>query len=169
MQIEQTLIVGVISAVAVWAYVRWRSPRPEYPPLETSPDDPLMIAALDKARGSLDRFMTLARAPHDNALVKLRFVSNSQQVEHLWAELVQVLSDDALEVRLVTPPVTHTGHLDRLWRCKLDDLEDWQVRDAEGKIHGGYSQRAMFAIARREGVQLPKGLLEQEAIYRDIE
>ena len=167
MPVEQVLIVGVVSAVAVWAYVRWRSPRPEYPPLETSPDDPLLIEAMAKARGSLDRFWALARAPHDHALVKLRFVSSSQQVEHLWAELVQVVSDDELEVRLVTPPVTHSGHLDRLWRCKRDDLEDWQVRDKDQKFHGGYSQRAMFAIARRDGVKLPEGLLEQEAIYRD--
>ena len=161
------VIVPLLLLVAVWAYVRWRSPRPDFPPLPTSPDDPLLAEAVRKARGSLGEFLSLARAEHDGALVKLRFVSNSQQVEHLWAELVQVVSDDELEVRLVTPPVTHTGHLDRLWRCKLDDIEDWQVCDAKKKVHGGYSQRAMFAIARRQGVKLPKRLLQQEAIYRD--
>jgi len=99
-------------------------------------------------------------------LPKLRFVSNSDQVEHLWAEVLEVLSDEELGVRLVTPPVTHSGPLDRLYRCDIEDIEDWQVRDAQGKVHGGFSQRAMFAIARRDGVKLPRKLLEQEHEYR---
>jgi len=42
------------------------------------------------------------------------------------------------------------------------------VRDADGRIHGGYSQRAMYAIARRDGVKLPKALLRHEAECADI-
>ena len=100
-------------------------------------------------------------------MVKLYFVSNSNQVEHLWAEVLEVIDDRQLGVRLVTPPVTHSGHLDRLYRCNLDDIEDWQVRDVGGKVHGGFSQRAMFAVARRDGVKLPKKLLQLEKEYGD--
>ena len=95
----------------------------------------------------------------------MRFVSSSNGVEHLWAEVLEVLGDNELGVRLITPPVTHAGQLDRLWRCSYEDVEDWQVRDAAGRVHGGCSQRAMFAIARREGVKLPKKLIEQEKEY----
>jgi uncharacterized protein YegJ (DUF2314 family) len=94
-------------------------------------------------------------------------VTNSDQVEHLWAEVVEVLSDDELKVRLVTPPVTHSGELDRLYTCKVPDIEDWQVRNAGGQIRGGFTQRAMFAIAHRDGVKLPKKLLELEREYAD--
>ncbi len=99
--------------------------------------------------------------------VLLRFVSSSDQVEHLWAEVLEVLGDAELGVRLVTPPVTHAGPLDRLHRCTLYDVEDWQVRDTSGKIHGGFTQRAMFAIARRDGARLPKKLVEHEREYAD--
>lgn len=161
------LLIAALLIVILWLYRRMVSPRPEFPPLQTRPDDPLLMEAESKARASLDTFLALARAPHDGALVKLRFVSSSEQVEHLWAELVKVLSDTELEVRLVTPPVTHTGRLDRLHTCTLDDIEDWHVRDPSGRMHGGFTQRAMFAIARRDGVSLPKKLLEQEKLYGD--
>lgn len=167
MHINPALVYGGIAGIAVWLYMRWRSPQPEFPPLNTSPDDPLMIAALEKARASLGQFIGLVRQSTDGALVKLRFVSNSNQVEHLWAEVLEVVSENEVGVRLVTPPVTHSGHLDRLYRCILQDVEDWQVRDSEGKLHGGFSQRAMFAIARRDGIKLPKKLLKVEAEYTD--
>jgi uncharacterized protein YegJ (DUF2314 family) len=165
MRIDPGVIVAVILVVAVWAFVRWRSPRPDFAPLLTSPDDPLMVEALEKARTSLGEFMSLARGENQGALVKLYFVSNSEQVEHLWAELLSVVSDDELQVRLVTPPVTHSGELDRLYTCKVADVEDWQVRDAAGKVHGGFTQRAMFAIAQRDGVKLPRRLLQQKKEY----
>lgn len=160
--------VWILLAVGIFVLIvlRWRSPRPDFPPLPTAPDDPLLLEALSKARASLDDFKRLLREPKDHALVKIRFVSSSNQVEHLWAEVLEVISDTELGVRLVTPPVTHSGQLDRLWRCTFDDVEDWQVRDASGRVHGGFSQRAMFAIARRDGVKLPRKLLEQEQEYR---
>ena len=167
MSIEPSIVVGVLLAVGVWLFMRWRSPRPDFPPLQTSPDDPLMIEALAKAKASVSEFLALARAPKQHALVKLCFASNSNQVEHLWAEVLEIFSDKELGVRLVTPPVTHSGQLDRLYRCTIEDLEDWQVRDTQGKIHGGFSQRAMFAIARRDGIKLPKKLLQQAAEYAD--
>lgn len=167
MRIETAILFALAIAVAVWLVMHWRSPRPEFPPLPTSPDDPLLKEALARAKASLSEFMSLVRGPKESALVKLYFVSNSNQVEHLWAEVLEVIDDRQLGVRLVTPPVTHSGHLDRLYRCNLDDIEDWQVRDVGGKVHGGFSQRAMFAVARRDGVKLPKKLLQLEKEYGD--
>jgi len=166
MRIELVL-VGLACVIAAWAFVRWKSPRPEFPPLLTSPDDPLMKEALAKAKASLPEFMARLRSPKESALVKLYFVSGSKRVEHLWAEVLEVLPGNELGVRLVTPPVSHTGDLDRLHRCTLEDVEDWQVRDPTGKVFGGFTQRAMFAIARRDGVRLPEKLLQHEREYAD--
>lgn len=159
------IAIAVVVVLAIWLFIRWRSPRPDFPPLQTSPDDPLMIEALAKARGSLDEFKRRLNEPRESALVKLRFVSSSDQVEHVWAEVLELVSDTELGVRLVTPPVSHSGQLERLWRCTFDDIEDWHVRDSSGRIHGGFSERAMFAIARRDGVSLPKALLQREKDY----
>lgn len=161
------LLAAVVVVVLVQLFVRWRSPRPDFQPLPTSPDDPLLLDALSKAKASLDDFKRLLGEPRQHALVKVRFVSSSNQVEHLWAEVLELVSETELGVRLVTPPVTHSGQLDRLWRCTFDDIEDWQIRDATGRVHGGFSQRAMFAIARRDGVKLPRELLDQEKEYNE--
>ena len=167
MPIELVLVVALAGVILAWALVRWTFPRPEFPPLRTSPDDPLMKEALAKAKASLPEFMARLRSPKESAHIKIHFVSSSKKVEHLWAEVLEVLSDTELGVRLVTPPVSHVGHLDRLYRCSLDDVEDWQVRDGTGKLFGGFTQRAMFAIAKRDGVRLPKKLLEHEHEYAD--
>lgn len=167
MKLYPAVVVALVAGAGVWLYMRWRSHGPEFPPLATSPDDPLMKDALAKAKASLAAFKRLLTEPRESALVKLRFVSNSDQVEHLWAEVLEVLSEHEVGVRLVTPPITHSGKLDRLYRCSLDDVEDWQVRDKAGVIHGGFTQRAMFAIAKRDGVKLPKDLLQHEREYSD--
>jgi hypothetical protein len=96
MTIDPGIVVGVACAVGVWLFLRWKSPRPEFPPLSTSPDDPLMVEALDRAKGSIGEFLALVRAPHQDALVKIHFVSSSKQVEHLWAEVLEVLSEASL-------------------------------------------------------------------------
>jgi len=168
MQMNTGVFLALLCAIGIWLYARWRSPRPEFAPLATADDDPLMLAAFARAKKSRPRFLSLARAPHGHALVKLRFVSSSGQTEHVWAEVLEVLSDTELGIRLVTPPVTHSGPLERLHRCSIDEVEDWQVRDADDRIHGGYSQQAMYAIARRDGVSLPKALLQHEAKYTDL-
>jgi uncharacterized protein YegJ (DUF2314 family) len=167
MHIDPGIFVGLAIGIAVWLFLRWRSPRPDFPPLSTSHDDPLMLEALEKARTGIAQFLRLIHEPRESALVKLRFVSSSKQVEHLWAELLEVFSDQEFGVRLITPPVTHSGKLDRLYRCKIEDVEDWQVRDIQGRLFGGFTQRAMLTIAHRDGVKLPKQLLELEREYKD--
>ncbi|MDR2452778.1 MAG: DUF2314 domain-containing protein [Candidatus Accumulibacter sp.] len=168
MHIEPSIIVALVLGIAVWLFMRWRSPRPKYEPMAIDLDDPLMVDALAKAKDGMAQFLRLARTNKDSALVKLRFVSSSNQVEYLWAEVLEIISDQEIGVRLLTPPVTHSGELDRLYRCDTEDIEDWQVRDDKGKLYGGFSQRAMFAIARRDGIKLPRDLLKNEYEYRDV-
>ncbi|TAL32776.1 MAG: DUF2314 domain-containing protein [Alphaproteobacteria bacterium] len=161
-------LTGIIIAVTVFVLLAVFAgyARPEFPPLETKPDDPLMLEAREKARGSLGEFRRLIGQYPKTGIIKLRFVSNSDQVEYLWAEVLEPLGQDSYKVRLVTPPVTHTGQLDRLYTCREDDIEDWQVTDDQGQHHGAFSQRAMFRIARRDGVALPKKLQDIEKLYQ---
>ena len=122
------ILLGIIVALGISIYCKAKSSRPEFPPLETDPDDPLLEAAMKKAKETIEEFKSLYKKYPDDAFVKLHFVSNTDNVEHLAAH-VEELNDDGLRVLLVTPPVTHKGHLDRLYTCTYDDLEDWQVTD----------------------------------------
>ncbi len=160
-----TLLVAIIGVAICLNII---SSRPEFPPLTTDPDDPLLLAAMEKAKSSLPKFFELLHKFPENALVKLYFVSNTQKVEHLWAEVLGQADHNALNVRLVTPPATHRGHLDRLYTCKTEDIEDWAVRDDEGYIYGGFSEQAMFMIAERDSVPLPDKLLQRKGKYRDL-
>jgi uncharacterized protein YegJ (DUF2314 family) len=167
MSIDPGIVIGPMIGVAGWLILSWLFRRPDFPPMQTSPDDPFMLQAQQKAKASIPQFLNLLRQPKDSALIKLHFVSDTGEVELLWAEVKEVLSDRELGVEMVTPPVTHAGKLDRFYRCKIEDVEDWQVRDTQGKLFGGFTQRAMFAIARRDGVKLPKRLLELERSYSE--
>ncbi len=162
------LMTLLFAVLGIAICVNMISPRPEFEPLVTNPDDPLLLEALQKAKDTLGTFYALMEKFPQNALVKLHFVSNTQQVEHLWAEVLGRAGDDGLNVRLVTPPVTHKGHLDRLYTCKTEDIEDWAVRDDEDHIYGGFSEQAMFAISERDAIKLPEKLLERRALYREI-
>ncbi|MBX9605720.1 MAG: hypothetical protein K2Y51_05825 [Gammaproteobacteria bacterium] len=115
------------------------------------------------ARERLPEFAVLLAGPCEGALAKLRFASSTEQVEQLWAEVAEVPGAEELGVRLVTPPATHHDVIDRLRHCRFDDVEDWQVRAAGGKLHDCFTQRAMSALARRVGVTLPEELAAQEA------
>lgn len=67
-------IVFVLIALVVW----WRFfhiARPAMPPLVIAADDPLMAAAVLKAKATLDKFRRLFRDSHQGAKVKVPFVS----------------------------------------------------------------------------------------------
>jgi uncharacterized protein YegJ (DUF2314 family) len=162
---DPAIIGALIVAALVFLYLRVFSPRPEFPPLATDPDDPLMREARTRAKVTIPEIQTLQEQFPQSVVVKLRFVSSSGDVEYLWAEVRGRKSKYEYDVLLVTPPVTHSGHLDRQYVCAVDDIEDWQVRDTQDRIHGGFTQRAMFQIARREGVKLPRKLREAERLY----
>jgi len=156
--------IGIAVAVLIAVWVRFRSPRPEFAPLPTRPDDPLLHAATARARATTGRFLDLyARFPED-AFVKVAFTTSTGVVEHLAAH-VEAIDGDTLEVLLVTPPVTHRGRLERRLRVGLDEIGDWQVTEPGGAVHGGFTQRAMFEIARRDGIRLPDRLRRLEADY----
>ena len=154
----------LLTVIGIWIYRKIFSPSPEFPPLETDPDDPLILEAMDKAMSTFAQFRELFLKHPDDAFVKLKFESNTGVIEHLGAN-VESINGNELSVLLVRPPVTHNEKLERKYICSFDDIEDWQVTDVEGNIYGGYTQRVMFEIARNIGVSLPKELQELETKY----
>lgn len=159
------LLVVCIAALFIWIGIRLFRPRSDNQPLLAEPDDPLMQEAFAQARATVAQFRTLLAAPHKHALVKLRFTSDTEQVEHIWAEVLTQPVTDELMVSIATAPLSHKGKFETRRTCRIDEIEDWQVTDMHDKIHGGFSQRAMFAIARRDGFPLPRSLQALEKQY----
>ena len=153
--------------VVVVVFIWWRFfyiSRPTLPPLSIAADDPLMREAMAKAQEGIALFRELAAQPNRGIRVKIPFVSNSGMTEFLWAEVLSV-RDSEMEIRYLTPPVRHTGRLERLHTHPLADLVDWQVESESGKYAGGFTMRVMFIRAREQWGNLPPELEAEETKY----
>jgi uncharacterized protein YegJ (DUF2314 family) len=161
-----TILLVVAGALVLWVLWWWFVGRnvPKYPPLAIDDDDPAMVAATEKARKSLDRFRELFDAGVKESQVKVPFVTSSGEREHLWAEVLK-FGDTSMTVRYLTPPVSHTGTLERVHEHAISDIEDWVAFTHKGEIHGGYTQRVMFERARELWGGLPRELEKQASRY----
>jgi hypothetical protein len=152
----------VILYISYWWFIARN--QPEYPPLMISNDDPLMKEAHGKARDSLTQFRSLLVQHPSSGRVKIPFKTSSGQREYLWAE-VRNLSNVDIEVFYITPPVSHTGKLERIHTHSLNDIADWIVRLPNGTYAGGFSMRVMFQRAREQFGSLPPELEAEERKY----
>src|SRR5688500_16569927 len=106
------LLVGVVVVAVI--FIWWRFfyiARPAVPPLFISDDDQLMREAVANAKQTIPGFRQFAARPNRAMRVKVPFVSSSGTTEFLWAEVLS-LGDSQMELRYLTPPVTHTGRLE---------------------------------------------------------
>jgi len=156
-------VVGFLTVVFVWRRFFYVA-RPEVSPLVIERNDPLMQEAVHKAKNSIPRFRELAAQLNKGLRVKIPFVSSSGTTEHLWAEVLS-FRDSQMQVRYLTPPVTHTGRLERLHTHPVADLTDWQVELSSGHYAGGYTMRVMFLRGREQWGSLPPELEAEEKNY----
>lgn len=159
------IIVGVV-VVLGFLWFRFSSPTPDFPPLAIDDDDPEMKEARAKAQATLPDFVALYRQHPEGAMVKWPFVTSAGKTEYLGAEVLG-LDGDILKIRLVTPPVTHTGQLERLHAVPLKEIVDWVIVLPGDKRKGGYTMRVMFKVARKQWGDLPEQLKAEELKYAD--
>jgi hypothetical protein len=161
-----TVVLAALAAIVTWIAWWWfvARNRPSFPPLAISENDPLMIEARQKAKDSLPQLIELFSDAKDFTSVKIPFLSSSGETEHLWAELLSV-EGSRINVRYTTPPVTHTGKLERLHTHALTEIEDWVITKDPKRYVGGYSMRVMFQRGRELWGDLPPKLKEEEAKY----
>ncbi|MDO3386606.1 DUF2314 domain-containing protein [Gilvimarinus sp. SDUM040013] len=158
------IILIIVALLVLWWWFIGKN-IPKYPPLDIKDDDPLMLEAIEKAKSSIGKFQKLYKAGgFSDVQIKIPFLSSSDVTEHLWAEVLG-LNDSEVKVRYLTPPVTHTGKLERIHDHPIQEIEDWVVVSESGDIFGGYSQRVMFVRGREQWGSLPPELEAQESKY----
>ena len=160
-------VLIALALIAIALFIWWRYfhvARPVIPPLVLPDNDPLMLAATEQARATLNELRELAAAPNRGVHVKVPFVSSAGTTEFLWADLLS-LESSSMKVRYITPPVTHRGRLERVHAHPLSDLVDWRVELPSGAYAGGFTMRAMFVRAREQMKDLPPELEEEEHKY----
>ena len=155
----------VVAAVLLGVWWRFfRVARPAFPPLVIDENDPLMKEAVQQAKRSIPEFRELYRQRPQQANVKVPLKTSSGVTEFLWAEVL-ALEGDTLKVRLLTPPVSHTGQLERLQTYNVQDLVDWSVEMDDSRKQGGYTMRVMFKRGREQWGDLPDELKNEERKY----
>jgi uncharacterized protein YegJ (DUF2314 family) len=160
------LSVAVIALLLLWAAWWWFVARnlPVVPPLNIAKDDPLILEAVAKARASISEMRRHFAAAPEYVRVKVPFHTNGGETEFLWAELLAIEGSE-MEVRYMTPPVTHTGKLERVHRHPVSELQDWLFTKDEDNYRGGFSMRVMFIRGREAWGDLPPELKAQERKY----
>jgi uncharacterized protein YegJ (DUF2314 family) len=132
-----------------------------------SPDDPLMVEAVQKARSSLDRMRTLYPEHCTDTVVRFPLRTKSGRIEQVWGDLLELGSDTA-KVYLRTLPVEEAELPDRTIDVALADISDWQIEMPDGSLRGGFTNRAMFRIFEREEGAPHPAAKEQLARFKDV-
>jgi uncharacterized protein YegJ (DUF2314 family) len=129
--------------------------------------DPLMIAAKQKALSELPQFERLFAERPTDSMIKFAFQTDKGETEFLWGDLLE-LSETETKVFLRTPPINHSAPLDRAMKVPREAIVDWQVEFPDGTLRGGYSNLALFKIfEREEGTMHPK-FLEQIERFKEL-
>ncbi len=160
-------LFGAFFFVLVMRYLwKRRLRKPPKAPFELSPEDPLLLDAIQKARQSLPRMEELfAQRPRDT-YVKVTIDDKQGDPVHLWGQLLQ-LEEGMMRFKPMNQPLGETDLLPETLERPLADLEDWQVELADGKIHGGYTITVMFKKAKEQCENLPSEFEDQEDRYLD--
>ena len=107
-------------------------------------DDPKMVAAIDKARGSFDQFQTAfekQQPGQDFFSVKL-LVEDGEHQEHVWTTPVRIEAGKYYGPLDNEPYQIKKYALGDEINIPVDQISDWMYVD-DGKLVGGYTLRVV--------------------------
>lgn len=144
------LLIASVLTILIWFGLRYGSSR--VTPI--APNDPLWVAAIDKARATVSTMKQFHEDGHE-VWVKFPLTIADGGTEHVWGRLITV-QESSLRCTIETPPVAGSGPADATVQTDVRELEDWQVALPDGSIRGGYTTRAQARIAERDGHRIPR-------------
>lgn len=137
--------------------------------LAVDPSDPRLAAATAAAQRALPAFRELVRRNRYDCAAKIPTATVSNRIEHVWVN-VHALNGDRFVVSLASEPVEELAVKDARFEVAANEIEDWIVQLSPATARGGYSIRAMRAIAREQGYRLSREARRQlERFEHDTE
>jgi uncharacterized protein YegJ (DUF2314 family) len=106
-------------------------------------DDPKILAAMEKARATFDRFFELKKGPAATAVVKVRFEGGGD-VEHMWVDEVRRAGTGFAGVLANTPGKIRGLKAGDPTSFTLDRVSDWMVLEGD-LCRGGWTQQVIRA------------------------
>jgi len=107
-------------------------------------DDPKMVAAIEKARASVDQFITALNDPNilqSDFSVKFP-IKEGDQVEHIWVHPVRFENGQFIGNINNNPDLVTTVSLGDEVKMAKEDISDWMYVDDQ-KLIGGYTLRVL--------------------------
>lgn len=131
-------------------------------------DDPVMADAISKAKDTFGKFLEIYPEHRRDSTVRFRWPSDTGTIEHVWGDLLEI-SEDKAKIYLRTLPASQKAPRDRTMTIDRDQINDWQVEFDDGTLRGGYTNRAVFKVIRREEGELHPELQGQLERFKDID
>ncbi|MEM6486562.1 MAG: hypothetical protein AAF662_16455 [Pseudomonadota bacterium] len=126
----------------------------EPPPIDVSPDEPLLLEAAERARASLDTFRQGVENLQLEAYAKVRLENVEDGKEHLWA-VVHRLDIESVVVALISEPVYPLANPSARYRVGIESLSDWMLIDEQGNIQGAFSESALAKLYQQKMGYVP--------------
>lgn len=125
-------------------------------------DDAAMNEAMDKARQTLPDFLAKADNPPagtSNYALKVK-IEDENGVEHFWVTPFLKTENGFTGVINNEPATVRSVRLGQSYAFSPDEVSDWMYMK-DGKIHGGYTIRAMLpTLTKKEASQMRAMLAE---------
>jgi uncharacterized protein YegJ (DUF2314 family) len=134
--------------------------------LAVDPLDPRLAAATAAAQRDLELFRQFVRRNRYDCAVKISMATVSNRLEHIWAN-VHALDGDRFVVSLANEPVEELVVKEARFPVTASAIEDWVVQLSPDRAKGGYSIRAIKAIARDCGFRLSRTARRQLERFED--
>lgn len=139
------------------------------PPLPIETGDPVMAAAMDRARREFRRFAAGLAEGKREALVKYAMKTGYGDNEHVWA-IAHAIDSDEVVTSLASEPVGADADVGpERKRIRVADVEDWLLIDAGGRMEGGFTQIAMAKIYKRDKGYVPYAIRKGLPNFADLD
>lgn len=114
------------------------------PPVSMVEDgDPEMEAAMQKAKDSIQEFITALEEPGEKLFsIKVGLPTPDDSVEHIWVD-IESYKEGVFQGELGNNPLNLPDRkLGDLIEVKMEKVEDWIIMDGEKKV-GGYTAKLL--------------------------
>jgi uncharacterized protein YegJ (DUF2314 family) len=133
------------------------------PTVEVSADDPQMVAAISRARQTVQRVITELERGNKQTSVKVAIVDGAA-VEHFWLRDVEYDAKTGAFVGKIDndPDKVKTVRLGQAVTVRAGTISDWLYMSG-GKMHGNFTVRVLLPKMAPEEASRLRGLLSDDA------
>jgi len=144
------LAIPIAFLTAGWRWLRYPRTGTE----QTPPDfNSSLVESVAQARSSLPYFLEQVQRNVDRAFIKFPLKAQQRFTKDIWA-YVHSYRDGKFSVSLADTPVGPTEPQDVRRDIPEEEVEDWQLRQPDGRIKGAHSMLVLFRYMENHGEKL---------------